>query len=241
MGVAGWPRNRLLAGRGRLELARLSGPEDSPDAGATLPMSSAVSVTHWIGQLKAGNHAAAQKLWEGYFDRLVRLARVRLRGAPRRAADEEDVALSAFDNFCRGAERGQFPRLDDRDDLWRLLVAMTERKAIGLQRRERRQKRGGGAVLDEHALQTPGPASSADTGLDQVAGREPTPEFAAEVAEECRRLLDDLGDAELRSIAVWKMEGETTEQIAARLGKAPRTVERKLRLIRSLWGEDARS
>src|SRR5262245_20926781 len=233
MGVAGWPRNRLLAGRGRLELARLSGPEDSPDAGATLPMSSAVSVTHWIGQLKAGNHAAAQKLWEGYFDRLVRLARVRLRGAPRRAADEEDVALSAFDNFCRGAERGQYPQLHDRQDLWRLLVAITERKAIGLARREHRQKRGGGAVLGEAALAT-GDGSQAG-GIDQFAGREPTPEFAALVAEECRRLLECLDDDELRNIAVWKMEGHTTEEIAVRLDCAPRTVERKLRLIRSLW------
>jgi DNA-binding CsgD family transcriptional regulator len=31
------------------------------------------------------------------------------------------------------------------------------------------------------------------------------------------------------------MEGYTTEEIAGRLGRAPRTVERKLRMIRSLW------
>src|SRR5262245_27439563 len=68
------------------------------------PMSSAGSVSHWIGLLKTGDPIAAQKLWEGYFERLVRLARSRLRDLPRRAADEEDVALSAFDSFCRGAE-----------------------------------------------------------------------------------------------------------------------------------------
>jgi len=70
------------------------------------------SVSHWIGQLKAGNHAAAQELWEDYFQRLVRLARRKLRGRSRRAADEEDVALSAFDSFCRGAALGRFPRLE---------------------------------------------------------------------------------------------------------------------------------
>ena len=83
------------------------------------------SVSHWIVQLKAGNQAAAQELWEDYFQRLVRLARRRLRGRSRRAADEEDVALSAFDSFCRGAEQGRFPRLTDRDNLWRLLVVIT--------------------------------------------------------------------------------------------------------------------
>ena len=39
-------------------------------------MTSAGSVTYWIGQLKAGDQVAAQKLWEGYFEKLVRLARL---------------------------------------------------------------------------------------------------------------------------------------------------------------------
>jgi DNA-binding CsgD family transcriptional regulator len=46
-----------------------------------------------------------------------------------------------------------------------------------------------------------------------------------------------LADDELRSVAVWKMEGDTTEQIAAKLECAPSTVERKLRRIRGLWAE----
>ena len=57
--------------------------------------------------------------------------------------------------------------------------------------------------------------------------REPTPEFAAEVAEQCQRLLDDLPDEDLRRIAVWKMEGHSNEEIAAELQFATRTIERK--------------
>src|SRR5438874_1974030 len=63
------------------------------------PMSPGTSVTDWLGRLRAGDRDAAQRLWERYFDQLVRLARGRLRGARRRAADEEDVALSALDSF----------------------------------------------------------------------------------------------------------------------------------------------
>src|SRR5436309_4711052 len=111
-------------------------------------MSSAESITTWINQFKGGDAAAAQKLWESYFRRLVGLARKKLQGTPRRAADEEDVALSAFDSFCRGAEQGRFPRLTDRDDLWRLLVTITARKAYQLALHEGRRKRGGNAVLD---------------------------------------------------------------------------------------------
>src|SRR5215510_15571495 len=110
------------------------------------------SVSHWIQQLKGGNEAAVQRLWERYFARLVELARQRLRGAPRRAADEEDVALSAFDSFCRRAEQGRFPRLGDREDLWRLLVLIAERKAIKLREHEQAAKRGGGRVRDESGL-----------------------------------------------------------------------------------------
>jgi len=204
-------------------------------------MSSEGSVSRWIGQLQAGDHAAAQKLWEGYFHRLVGLARKKLQGQSRRAADEEDVALSAFDSFCRGAEQGRFPQLRDRDNLWRLLVAITVRKAFNLVRDEHRQKRGGGAVLGESALLGPDNSSLRENGLDQVPDREPTPEFAAQVAEQCRRLLDSLGDPELRRIALWKMEGYTTEQIAACLQRAPRTVERKLQLIRMLWEKETTS
>ena len=88
-------------------------------------MASTRSVTHWIGQLRAGDPVAAQHLWEGYFRRLVGLARGKLQSLPCRAADEEDVALSAFASFCRGVECGRFPQLADRDDLWRLLVTIT--------------------------------------------------------------------------------------------------------------------
>jgi DNA-directed RNA polymerase specialized sigma24 family protein len=194
------------------------------------------SVTHWISLLKAGEHAAAQPLWEAYCRRLAGLARRKLGTAPRRAADEEDVALSAFDSFCRGAEQGRFPQLHDRDDLWHLLVVLTARKALQLRRHECREKRGGGKILTEGDLETAD--DSGEGALARVLGQEPTPEFAAQVAEEYQRLLDLLGDDELRAIALWKMEGETNEDIAAKLGCVPRTVERRLRVIRSLWDQE---
>ena len=196
-------------------------------------MASHGSVSHWIGKLKAGDAEAAQKLWECYFQRLVGMARSKLQGSPRRAADEEDVALSAFDSFCRGAEQGRFPQLSDRDNLWQLLVKITVRKAIDLARHESRRKRRGG-IQEEGRLAGPEDSAAADNGLEQIAGREPTPEFAAQVAEQCQRLLGSLND-ELRSIAVWKMEGYTNAEIAAQLGCVTSTVERRLKLIRAVW------
>jgi DNA-directed RNA polymerase specialized sigma24 family protein len=188
------------------------------------------SVTHWLHRLGDGDADAAQPLWERYFDRLVRLAARKLGGASRRAADEEDVALSAFDSFCRGAARGRFPRLRDRASLWGLLVLITARKAVNLSRHEGRKKRDDGRVV----LAEAGNSSSADP-IDRVVGREPTPEFAARVAEEYCRLLDRLPDDEHRRIAVWKMEGYTNPEIAAKIGRSEPTVERRLNRIRRVW------
>jgi RNA polymerase sigma factor (sigma-70 family) len=199
-------------------------------------MSSIGSVTNWITLLKAGDRDAAQQLWERYHRRLVGLARKRLYGSRRRAADESDVVQSAFDSFFRGFEQGRFPRLSDRNDLWRLLVIITARKAIDLVQREKRPKRGGGKVAGESALPLRS-ADDADAAIEQVVGHEPTPEFAVQVAEECQRLLDRLGDEQLCAIAVWKMEGYTNEEIGRKLDCAPVTVERRLKVIRKLWEE----
>jgi DNA-directed RNA polymerase specialized sigma24 family protein len=181
------------------------------------------SVTTWLEGLKAGDPAAAKPLWERYFQRLVAIARSHLKTVSRAAADEEDVALSAFDSFCRAAAQGRFPRLDDRDDLWHILLVITSRKAAGLIRRESRQKRGGRA------------ARAGEDALASVAGGEPPPGFVAEVTEECRRLLGLLGDGQLRQVAIWKMEGYTNAEIARLLDRSVPTVERKLAAIRAVW------
>ena len=201
-------------------------------------MSSGGSVSHWVVQLRAGDHRAAQELWERYFRRLVGLARKKLRDTPRRSADEEDVALSAFGCFCRGAQQGRFPQLSDRDDLWQLLVTITVRKAIDHIRRERRQKRGAGEVLDEAALAGNRDTSTDEPGMERILGREPTPEFAAQLAEECERLLRCLGEGSLRDVALRKMEGYSDQEIANQFGCARRTIVRKLRRIRNIWSQD---
>jgi DNA-directed RNA polymerase specialized sigma24 family protein len=186
-----------------------------------------------VDLLKEGDALAAQKLWERYFAQLVRLAHKKLQGLFRAASSAEDVALSAFDSFCRGAGQGRFPRLNDRDDLWQLLVLLTARKAADAVEYEHRQKRRRPTADPQ--------AGAAPPDLEQVLGREPSPAFAAQVAEECQALLARLGDAELQAVAVWKMEGYTHDEIAGKLGCVPRTVERKLRVIRSIWSEEPTS
>jgi DNA-directed RNA polymerase specialized sigma24 family protein len=194
-------------------------------------MSSEGSVTRWLDPLRAGDPAAVEQLWQRYFHRLAGLARTRLPGVVRRVVDGEDVALSVIASFCRHAEAGSFPEVRDRDSLWRLLVVITQRKAAHQVRDQTRTKRGGGAVV-------PLPDAGTDEEqalLGDALNREPTPELAAQMAEECQRLLDMLPDDEMRQVAVLKMEGHSNEEIAARLGVVERTVKRRLYHIRALW------
>jgi DNA-directed RNA polymerase specialized sigma24 family protein len=195
-------------------------------------------VSHWIGRLKSGDPVAAQKLWENYYQRLVALARNKLHGLRRSVADEEDVALSAFASFCKGAERERFPQLTDRTDLWKLLVVITARKACDLRAREKRLKRGGGKVAGESALPGSTGSPAEPNGIQEVIDREPTPEFALQLAEEYQLLLNVLDDADLRTVAVKKVEGFSNEEIAAHIGRSLATVERKLNLIRRIWEKE---
>jgi DNA-directed RNA polymerase specialized sigma24 family protein len=179
------------------------------------------TVSQWLDQLKQGNDQAVQELWDRYQHRQMGLARKLLGGAPLGAADEEDVALSAFNSFCVRAAEGKFPVLEDRDDLWKILATITVRKASRLARRERRRK---GADIEQPL------EDFSDHGL--------SPELVVISKQELRRLFDLLEDEQLRLVAYCKLEGETNSQIAEKIGKSVPTVERKLRAIRQLWSAE---
>jgi len=191
------------------------------------------SVSALLERLKDGDHEAVRLLWQRYYPRLVALARKKLQSTSRRVADEEDAALSAFDSFCRRAEQGQFPDLKERDGLWALLVVLTARKAANLVRHHQSEKRGAGQVKGDSALR-PADGSSSAAGFDAVPDDAPTPEEAAILAEEVEHLLSRLHDPRLRQAAVWKLEGYSNAEIAARQGCSEPTVERRFAIIRRL-------
>ena len=207
-------------------------------------MNAGESVTQWIHQLKEGERAAVQKLWEGYFSRLVRQAQRWLRRTSMKVVDAEDIALSAFKSFCLRAEQGRFPKLFDRDDLWQLLVVIAYRKTCNQIKHEVVRQPRNGHVYPISALTL---ADADDSGMSFpcLIGRDPDPALAFQVAASYRRLLQMLPTQELRDVAVWKLEGYTNEEIAAKMkggeGCAESTVERKLARIRKIWAKEIRS
>ena len=193
------------------------------------------SITIWFEQLKQGDSEAATKLWDRFFDRLVNVARAQLTNANTRVRDEEDVAAGVLASLCQCANRGKLPSIENRDDLWHLLLKWTRHDVIDHVRTVGRLKRGANQVRGDSVFLRDGDDSLSPGGFDLVESLEPTPAMLVEMEEQFSLLLNKIPDQLLRSIAVKKMEGFTNDEIAAGLELSPRTIERKLNLIRSCW------
>jgi RNA polymerase sigma factor (sigma-70 family) len=188
------------------------------------------SVTRLIERLRSEDAQAADQIWRRYFERLLPLARSKIGRLPHRAVDEEDVLVSVFDRFFRAAKEDRFARLHGRDDLWQILLVLTDRKVADHYRAAGAQKRGGDAARDEL------PPHAAD--IRDVADHEPGPEFIATFNENLARALQRLGEPTTREVALLRMEGYENSEIAARLDISQSSVERKLRVIREVWAEE---
>jgi RNA polymerase sigma factor (sigma-70 family) len=195
------------------------------------------SVTRLINLLRAEDRAvrdlAAALIWQRYFRELLDLARRNLDRRVRRRTDEEDVLQSMFQSFCARQDRGEFD-LKDRDELWRLLVTITLRKARNAARDHRRDRRD---VIREQILADERERNNSCPGwaLEQMDDSGPTPAEAAVLNEALELRLAALGDTVLRQIALWRLEGYTNREIADRLDCTERSIERRMERIRHKW------
>ena len=147
------------------------------------------------------------------------------------------MCIRDSDSVCRRAEQGRFPRLFDRNDLWQILVVVAFRKTCNQIKHERARQPPNGHVINASAL-----AGDEGALFEDMISREPSPAMVAQSAEECRRLLAELGDETLRQVALWKLEGYTNDEIAPRMndgkGRSLATVELKLKMIRKRWEKE---
>lgn len=163
---------------------------------------------------------AAREIFRSFAVRLVGLARLRLDARLRGKEDPEDVVQSVFRTFFRRHSEGQF-RFDDWDDLWTVLALITSRKCINRVAHFRAQRRDFRKELD----------AEEDASGWQALAREPTPEEAVLLEEAVTHLLGQLGERE-RAIVVLALDGYSVAEIAERLGRTNRTVQRVLKCVR---------
>jgi RNA polymerase sigma-70 factor (ECF subfamily) len=196
------------------------------------------SVTRLIIDLRSDEPAvrelAARLVWQRYFQELLTLARSHLSARIRGRENEEDVLQSMYKSFFLRQRQGGFD-LASRDELWKLLVQITLRKARNTANHHLQAKRDirreAGDAVPMNDTGEPG------SFLDQIETVDPTPVEAALLNEALERGFMALREPELRRIAQKKLEGFTNQEIADELRCTLRTVERKLERIRTYWGK----
>ena len=93
-----------------------------------------------------------------------------------------------------------------------------------------RQRRGGGNVRGDSVFDHSG------AGFDQLSDQQAhAADVLMDMNERCDKLLARLPSDNLRKIASLRLHGHSNEEIARQLEVSPRTIERKLSLIRQNW------
>jgi RNA polymerase sigma factor (sigma-70 family) len=197
------------------------------------------SVTRLIIDLRSDEatvrELAARLVWGRYFQELLALARSHLSARIRGREDEQDVLQSMYKSFCLRQRRGDFD-LANRDELWKLLVQITLRKARNTANRHLVGKRD--VRRDTSGEVVPADSFDEPTALlNQLDIDDPTPAEAALLNEALEQRFQALREPALRLIAQKKLEGYTNQEIAQELQCTMRTVERKLERIRTYWGK----
>ena len=194
------------------------------------------SVTRLIRLLRDDDRAvrdmAASLIWQRYFRDLLDLARKNLDRRVRQGPTRK-TWFKACSRASARQGRGEFD-LADRDELWRLLVTITLRKARNAARDHHRDRRD---ISREQTLSASADddRSCPDWALELMDASAPSPAEAAVLSEALERRLAALAVPELRQIALWRLEGYTNREIADQLDCTERSVERKLERIRSKW------
>jgi len=112
---------------------------------------------------------------------------------------------------------GKFAQIEDPDHLWRLLLKITRNK-----------------FLEKTSIS--GKEQNQGDLAEWIPGRGSAPDVIVQGKIEFNRLLDLL-PADLRRIALLKLDGFTNREIAREVNRAPVTVSRKLSRIRRIWME----
>jgi RNA polymerase sigma-70 factor, ECF subfamily len=175
-----------------------------------------------VTRLQAGDGDAARAVFEYFTPRLIGLARGRLDARLRQRVDPEDVVQSAYKSFLVLLGEGTFAS-EGWDGLWGLLTLLTLRKCADRARFHR-------AGCRDAGREAIAPAGAPEPWR-QAAGREPTPEEGAALAETVELLLRGLDEDE-RPIVELSLQGYSTQEISEQLGRAERSVRRLRERVR---------
>jgi RNA polymerase sigma-70 factor (ECF subfamily) len=170
-------------------------------------------------RLAGGDPRAAEAIFQRYAGNLVRVAAEHLNRKLAGRVDGEDVVQSVFRTFFRRSVAGEFT-IDSSDQLWRLLVTITLRKA-------RAKARFHTAGVRDACVEA---AGGGEVKPADVASPDPGPEDAAVLVDQIEALLRGLPPLYPELLEL-RLQGHTVIETAARLGVSRQTVHRALNLL----------
>jgi len=197
-------------------------------------MSNPGSITILLDNLRSGDEAAVEKLFPRFFDRLKAVARKRVSVRDRKVVDDEDLAVWAINTFQRCIRDGMYPKILNRDDVWKFLVSILERKSVDHIRKQHAEKRGGGEIRGESVFED----QDQPRFLERVCLEKVNFEVMVDFLDVMDVIVDRLKDPGLGEILAAKFAGNTSQEIAELTGRSVSSVDRKLRLIRNVIAED---
>ncbi len=192
--------------------------QDSPHAASSLLADRPDNVL--LESLRSGDHEAASALYTRYAKRLRQLIRAKCSPQLARRVDAEDIMQSVFCAFFRGASGGCY-QVPAGEELWPLLlvIALNKIRTQGsFHRAAKRDVRVTRGLEDAEALRQ---------AVSQLEVDEPMPFLNLIVQEMLERMPQSQ-----REIVELRMAGYEVEEIAQRVGRSKRTVERLLQTCR---------
>jgi len=181
---------------------------------------SKVLVSRW----RKGDQDAAKQLFDRYASRLVALARRQISQRLASRLDPEDVVQSVFRSFFGRVKAGKF-RIEEQDDLGKLLVRITVNKTLRKVEYHRAAKRD----PSQEVIQ----GDHASDDLLQVLDRDPTPETVVAFVDQLDHFLNQLRPEE-RQILELRFQGYTNGEITKKLGIYDRKIRRLIERVRGL-------
>ena len=186
-----------------------------PVAGDEQPLSE-VSDRSLMRRLRTGSQDAATQLYLRYANRLRMLSRTKCSPDLAARVDSDDIVQSVFRTFFRHAEKGDYD-VPDGEDLWKLFLVIGLNKIQSLGTHHRAAKRDvrvsrGGTSVDQAADESDATSLSIlQMSIDEV--------------------LHELPQAHQEIIQL-RIEGHEVAEIAGRVARSKRSVERILQEFR---------
>lgn len=179
-------------------------------------------ITRWLSRARDDDEFAFEKLFGFYIGHLREFLRHRLTAQDRAEGFEEDLASESMAAIWEDLTAGRFGHVKDREEFWFAMMRVAMSRAMDRRRYLRRKKRLFKVI------------EAIETYFDfcvEPSADEDTFDFL-EVWEGFTKALPD---DQYREIIQLKMDGLDVEAIAEMIDVVPRTIFRKLAIMKNRW------